>query len=124
MPESATSNTTCLSRDPVVIFTRPPSGVNLIAFDKRLSIICASLNRICVKAFRRCHVQLEIDLLLVGRRHRRQHALAREIAEIDIVELECEHPVLHLGDEQQIADEPHEPLSIALNDCEILRVVR
>jgi hypothetical protein len=74
--------------------------------------------RIALEVRRRPVVDRQLDPLRIGRRLRRFDAFGHEPLEVDVVHTEVERPVLCLGDEQQIADETHQPLGVPLHDAE------
>ena len=117
-PESRTSKIACASRLAVLTAIRPPLGVNLIAFEIRLSITCARRSRIAFEAARRSVAQRQLDLLRVRGRPRRRDALRSELSEIDLAHVERQRSVARLRDEQEVADETHEPLGVPLHDLE------
>src|SRR5215207_9512560 len=60
----------------------------------------------------------ELDALLVGNRLRRFDGLGDDVVEVDLAELERELPGLDLSEEEEVADEVHEALRVAVDDGE------
>ena len=99
--------------------TRPPFGVNLSAFETRLSSICASRAAIAVELPDAADVCGQHDPLRVRDRRGGLDALVHDQTEIDGLALDRELARLDLGEEEQVAHELEQPLRVPLDDLEV-----
>src|SRR4051794_39773044 len=117
IPVSLTSSTARSSSHVSRTTTRPPSGVNLIAFETRLSSAWARRSR----SPRTSGTSVDSSVSSTppsAARGAAASTYSRERGEVDVAFLEAQLASLDPGDEKQVADEPQQAPRVAVDDDE------
>jgi hypothetical protein len=118
IPVSETASTTSSPFAPSATTTRPPGGVNLTAFETRLSRSCPRRAGVAPQSRDGGRVEPELNRSSLGDGAQHLYRLLGEQAEVGLADLEGQPAGFDLRDEEEVAHQAEEALGVAVDDVE------